>query len=105
MSKDLAQEDDVTLTACLRRVIDPETNETISDQKLFAETRTMIFGGLNTTGQQLAWVFTILSYYPDVVDKIIKEIKDCNLYGPDVKELEYSDLSKLKYLNAVLKVI
>lgn len=92
------------IIANLSRVIDPETNEKLDEFQIISEITTLIFAGFLATGSQLSWIFTILSLNPYCGDKIIDELKEHNYTGNNAKRIEYSDLPKLKYLNAFVKV-
>ena len=70
---------------------------------LLAEVATVVFSGMDTTGHQLAWILGLLAARPDVVGKILDELKQHGMYGDTQKDLQFEDLSQLTYLNAVVK--
>lgn len=105
LKKDNFGESNLSIAANLSRIIDPETGEKLSEHKLLGEISTMIFAGFSTTGNQISWVFTFLTLFPESEEKILEELKNHNLIGTEAKKLEFSDLSKLTYLNAYIKVI
>ena len=87
----------------LKYLIDPETKKRLDYDGLLAEVATVVFGGMDTTGHQLAWILGLLAARPDVVGKMLDELKQHGLYGDTQKELQFEDLSNLTYLNAVVR--
>lgn len=86
-----------------RNLIDPETNKPISYETFRSEIATVISGGMDTTGHQLSWIFGMLATHPEIVNKLVEELKENGLYGDNAREVTYEDLSDLAYLNAIVK--
>ena len=86
----------------LRNLVDPVTKMPISASAMFKEVATVVVGGMDTTGNQLAWILALLADRPDVVDKILKELAEHGLFGPEARDLQFEDLSELRYLTAVI---
>lgn len=72
-----------------------EKGEPMSDQELRDELMTLLFAGHETTASALAWAFYWVHSQPEVLDKLLDELKDCDL------ETDPSAVIKLPYLNAV----
>lgn len=103
--RQLIDEENLSFLASLSRVIDPETGEKLNSFKFKSEASNVILGGFITTGRQMAWIFTFFTFYPESEEKILKELESHNLIGSQARKLEYSDISKLTYLDAFVKVI
>lgn len=87
----------------LRTMKHPDTGKTLSRELLEAEIGTVVFGGTDTTGHQLAWLISLLASHPDVVNKLVDELREHGLYGPDAREVTFEDLAHLTYLTATVK--
>eukprot|EP00210_Caulerpa_lentillifera_P000331 g324.t1 len=97
-------ETDLSVAANLRRAQMPDTNDPLPFSLLRGELATTILAGFDTTSHQLSWIFALLATHPVVVDKLLDELRIHGLYGDGAKEfVEFEDLSKLKYLTAVIK--
>ena len=103
MARPFPDDSQNTLWANLRKITDPETNQPVTASRLFGDVGSLLIAGMDTTGHQLAWIMAILSDHPDVVDKVLDELKSHQLYGPDARELQFEDLTELKLLNAVIR--
>jgi len=102
-NRSVPAEEDLTLAANLRRVCTPGTNDPLPFNLLKGELATFIVGGFDATSHQLAWIFALLATHPLAMEKLLDELKTHGLYGNNAREMEFDDLSELKYLNAVLK--
>ena len=87
----------------LKHLTDPETEKRMDYDVLLAEVASVVISGTDSTGHQLAWIIGILASRPDIVEKIVDELKQYGLYGDTQKELQFEDLSNLTYLNAVVR--
>ena len=87
----------------LRTMTDPETGQTIGYASLLAEVATVAVAGMDATGHQLPFVLALLASNPDVVEKLMEELKGHGLYGPDCRSATVEDLSELAYLSAIVK--
>lgn len=97
------EDENTTLWANLRRLVDPETGKEIEHKKLAGELISIVGAAMDTTGHQLGWMFAILSDHDEVIDRIIEDMKAQGLYGPNAREIEFNDLSSMPYLTAVIK--
>eukprot|EP00210_Caulerpa_lentillifera_P004015 g3830.t1 len=102
-SKGHPDDDDLSLAANLKRVCIPGTNNTLPLNVLSGELATVVLGGFDTVSHQLSWIFALLATHPQVVQKIIDELKAHGLYGKDARELKFEDLRELEYVRAVVK--
>jgi len=102
-NRGVPDEEDVTIAANLRRVCMPGTKTPLPLNLLRGELALAIVGGFDTTSHQLSWIFALLATHPFVVEKLLDELKTQGLHGNNARELEYEDLSQLKYLTGVVK--
>ncbi|XP_075986349.1 uncharacterized protein LOC142983399 [Anticarsia gemmatalis] len=72
-----------------------------TDEETREHLETFVFGGFHTTGTQLVFLLKAVASHPDVQDEILKEL-DRVFEGSD-RDVEKEDLSKLNYLEAVIK--
>jgi len=73
--------------------------EPMSDKEIIGEINSLLFAAHDTSSHAILWTFYCISKYPEVENKIIKEINEV-LGDRDV--IETDDLSKLKYLKKVV---
>ena len=63
--------------------------------------------GEDTTSHTGAWTLFLVSQHPEVEDKIVAELDQAGLLAtamrPQPRALQYEDLSRLMYLNMVIK--
>ncbi|KAJ8715357.1 hypothetical protein PYW07_009839 [Mythimna separata] len=71
-----------------------------SDKQITEHVDTLLIAGHETTAHVLTFTMVLLGSYPDVQEKAFSEIKE--VLGED-RDVEKMDLSKLTYLEAVLK--
>jgi len=81
----------------------PGTNDPLPLNLLRGELATAVVSGFDTVSHQSSWIFALLATHPDVVEKLLDELKTHGLYGTNARHLEFEDLSELKYLAAVVK--
>lgn len=103
MSRPYPAESEQSLWANLRRIIDPDTGKPVEIKKLAGEVITMVGAAMDTTGHALAWIFTILSDKEDVQQRILDELDQLGLCGPNARQPQFEDLAKVKYTTAVIK--
>jgi hypothetical protein len=64
--------------------------------------------GFETTGHTLMWAVYLLSQHPEVEAKVAAELAQHGLLAtpaiPNPRPVQWDDLAKLTYLNAVIKV-
>lgn len=75
--------------------------DTRSRKNLVDEAITLLFAGQDTSAATLSWTLHLLSLHVDVQAKLTRELVD--VVGSDPKLLSRKDLSKLPYLDAVIK--
>lgn len=88
---------------CLKTTIDPDTGVALSFEMLRAEIATVIVAGTDTTGYQLSWTLGMIATHPEIAKKLVSELEAYGLCGSNAKDVEFDDLAKLPYLNAVVK--
>lgn len=103
LEKEDPPEGEAPMWYSLRTFKDPETRETMSFKRLLAEIATVVVTGMDTTGHQLSWICALLASYPQIVQKMIRELETNELYGPNAREVEFEDLGNLSYLGIVVK--
>lgn len=87
----------------IKTVVEPDTNERLPYETLRSEVATIVLTGMDTTGHQLSWILGMLAAHPNIVNEILDELKEHQLYGPNSRDVEFEDLTSLPYLNAVIK--
>ncbi|CAL8464666.1 g4201 [Coccomyxa elongata] len=91
----------------LLKAKDPKTGRRLSDEKMFPEMAALFFAGIDTTGHTGTFVMYLISQHPEVEAKILGELDSLELLitpeRPRPREMVYADLSKMVYLNAVIK--
>jgi cytochrome P450 len=76
-----------------------ENGITMDNQGLIDESLTFLFAGHDTTSGLLSFMFWKLAEFPEVQNKVFKEVKSLNSGG---KHLRYEDVEKLTFLNQVV---
>ena len=74
-----------------------DNDEKLSDFDIMAQIFTFVLAGTDTTSNLLIMANYLLAQYPKVQDKLREEVKSFN------GEITYEMLSKMEYLNAVIK--
>ena len=91
----------------LLKVKDPRTGAALEDGKLLPEIAALFFAGTDTTGHTGTWALYLLSQHRDVEARVLAELQEVGVMAsatnPTPRPLEYSDLAKLPYLQAVVK--
>jgi len=103
LDRDDPSNDEEPMWFALRNLKDPDTNETIARGRLLSEVATVVIAGMQSTGHQLAWLLGLLACHPHVIDKLLEELEQHGLYGPDAKDVMFEDLGELTYLTAIIK--
>ncbi|KAJ1916681.1 hypothetical protein H4219_003640 [Mycoemilia scoparia] len=81
--------------------VDAEAGKGMNAKQATAELALQLFAGTDTASNTLSWTMFLLMVYPEVYDKVCKEIRAT--YPDRSKPITYTDgLSKLPYLEAVL---
>ncbi|CAL8468296.1 g7836 [Coccomyxa elongata] len=96
-----------SVAAHLLRIRDPKTGVPLPDELLLPEIATFFFAGEDTTSHTGAWTLFCVSQHPEIEAKIVEELARLGLLAtldkPQPRALQYEDLSKLTYLNLVIK--
>ena len=87
----------------LRNTVDPDTGALLSDKELAAEIATVVAAGMYTTGHQLAWILAYLAEHDEIVNRLLEEFRDHQLFGPHSRDVDFEILGQLSYLNATVK--
>jgi cytochrome P450 len=93
----------------LQKVRDPRTGAPLTDAQMTPEIAALFFAGIDTTGHTGTWALYLLSQHPDVEAKIVAELDAAELLvtpaRPTPRNVEWSDLAKLTYLQAFIKEV
>eukprot|EP00884_Botryococcus_braunii_P016359 jgi/Botrbrau1/3406/Bobra.0337s0042.1 len=96
-----------TLAAHLLGIKDPATGARLPFDVLLPEVTILFFAGYDTTGHSMSWTLYLLSQHPEVEAKVAAELAQHGLLAspgnPAPRAVEWNDLGKLTYLNAVIK--
>lgn len=103
LEKDDPPEGQTPFWYALKTSVNPDSGKPLAFKSLRAELATVVVGGMDTTGHQLAWILAMLASNPHIVDKLLKELEDHGLYGENAREVSFEDLGELAYLTAVIK--
>lgn len=77
-------------------------NKDIIEDDVIDEIASFIFGGQDTTAAGMTWTLYLIGLYPDVQRKVHEELD--SIFGDDNdRPFSTDDLSKLRYLECVLK--
>ncbi|KAK9915097.1 hypothetical protein WJX75_004696 [Coccomyxa subellipsoidea] len=100
-------ETDDSMWACITRVRDPSTGMPMEGDKLQAEVASLIVGGLDTTAQTCSFTLALLATHPEAQKAVAAELQSAGLLSTPAKRsprlLNHSDLSRLPYLDAVVR--
>lgn len=79
------------------------SNEKLSFQDITDEINSYIHGGRDTLGSLFQFLILALAKYEKIQADVYAEIRSCFNSSEDLNKLTVNDLSKLTYLNAVIK--
>ncbi|XP_064601169.1 cytochrome P450 4A25-like [Liolophura sinensis] len=79
-----------------------EFGEGLSKEDIRAEVDTFLFEGHDTTASAASWALYALAKYPDVQEKVYREVHE--ILG-DRESLEWPDIPKLKYTSLFIKEV
>lgn len=82
----------------LMSVRDREDGDPMADSQIVSEIMTLIVAGHETTAATLAWVWHLLSEYPQVSERVSAELDQVN-----INELSFEDLPKFTYTRQVVE--
>ncbi|XP_036151338.1 cytochrome P450 4C1 [Monomorium pharaonis] len=78
-----------------------ETDTPFTDDELRSQVDTLMFAGHDTTSYAMTWVLFLLGNNFEQQEKVHKELKE--VFGDSDTPINAKDLSKLKYLDRVIK--
>ncbi|KAG6759851.1 hypothetical protein NC653_025595 [Populus alba x Populus x berolinensis] len=79
----------------------PDDKRKLNEEEISNLCSEFLIAGTDTTATALEWIMASLVKYPQIQEKLFKEIKGVVGDG-DVKEVNESDLKKMSYLKAVI---
>lgn len=86
--------------AMMDTLLQAERDGLIDNDGIIEETDTFTFEGHDTTSSAITFTLLLLAHHPEIQEEIFKEIKE--IHG-DKNDLTIDDLSKLEYLDRVIK--
>ncbi|ESR50632.1 hypothetical protein CICLE_v10033851mg [Citrus x clementina] len=99
-----AKEDEEYVLAYVDTLFDlqlPEEKRKLQENEIMSLCSEFLSAGTDTTSTVLQWVIANLVKYPDIQDKVFKEIKEV-VGDEEIREVTEDDLQKLPYLKAVI---
>eukprot|EP00884_Botryococcus_braunii_P008647 jgi/Botrbrau1/17784/Bobra.0127s0037.2 len=103
--KDELKEGD-TIAGHLLRMRGPD-GQPLPPQLIKAQIATIFWAGHDTTGNTIAWTLFAIARYPEIEARIMAELDGLGLLAtpiePQPREMRLDDLSRLPYLDAVIK--
>jgi len=97
------QTEDIPAWYSYKTFVDPETEKVIPFETFRAEIAGILLGGTDSTGHTLGWVIALLASHPAVASKVLEELREHGLYGPNARKATFEDLGTLTYLTATIK--
>ena len=95
------------LAGHLLQAIDPVTNKPLHPDQLKAEMAIVMAAGFETTSHAITWTLAALATHPEVQQTLADELTAAGLTptaaAPVPRAVDWSDVSKLPYLSAVVK--
>ena len=82
---------------------DPATGKPLNQGQLKAELGMVLGAGFETTSNAIAWTLGALATHPAVQSKLVCELSAAGMVGAGARQFEWGDVSRLNYLNAVIK--
>ncbi|KAK9835968.1 hypothetical protein WJX81_002349 [Elliptochloris bilobata] len=103
-NKDL---DERSIAAHLLQIVDPTNGKPLTLDRLEDEASVMFVAGSETTGYSIAWTLYLLAKHPEAMAKLEAELDEMGLLvtpaRPRPRTFAFADISKLRYLDAILK--
>ncbi|KAG7297371.1 hypothetical protein JYU34_019347 [Plutella xylostella] len=87
----------------INSLIDLIADGSMTEKEIQEELDTLIFAGHDTSATQLLYVLMAIGSYPDVQEKIYKELQE--VFGDSTRDVTKDDFRRLEYLEAVLKEV
>ena len=82
----------------LLEAVDDETGQGMDEEELFGEVFTFLFAGHETSSVALSWILYYLAQYPDIQEKIRREVKETLTE----QEGSWEAYESMEYLTAVI---
>ncbi|XP_060824009.1 uncharacterized protein LOC132911409 [Bombus pascuorum] len=101
MNNNIIRPDFVHLLMELKKHPDRVNNIELTDALLASQTFTFFIGGFETSSSTMSHALYELAQNPEIQDKLREEIRD--VYDKNNGVLTYADISRMKYLDKVLK--
>ncbi len=89
----------VDILSSLLLTRDPDTGERFSFKEIVDQVSMLFLAGHETSASALSWLFYLLAEYPEIQEEAYQEIK--TVVGD--REIEATDLKKLKLVNAIFR--
>ncbi|CEF61074.1 Cytochrome P450 4V2 [Strongyloides ratti] len=85
----------------LKNLLDHRAENYMTDQDVLDEVQTFTFAGHDTTATAFAFLVWALATHPDIQERLYEEI--CDVYEAEERDVIPDDLTKLPYLERVIK--
>uniref|UniRef100_A0A0K0ED06 Cytochrome P450 n=1 Tax=Strongyloides stercoralis TaxID=6248 RepID=A0A0K0ED06_STRER len=85
----------------LKNLLDYRAQNSMTDQDVLDEVQTFTFAGHDTTATAFSFLIWALSTHPDIQERLYEEI--CDVYEFEERDVIPDDLTKLPYLDRVIK--
>ena len=82
----------------LLEAVDDETGQSMDEEELFGQIYMFLFAGHETSSIALSWTLYFLAQYPDVQEKLRREVKE----SLNEQEGTWETYESMKYLSAVI---
>ncbi|CAL8464901.1 g4436 [Coccomyxa elongata] len=101
-----SEEEDCSIGGHLMRVRDA-AGQPLPYVRLWSELSIFFMAGMETTAHAITWALYLISQHPEVEARLAAELDEAGLLvtpeRPQPRDLTHADLSRLTYLNCVLK--
>ncbi|MEW5316638.1 MAG: hypothetical protein WDW38_007996 [Sanguina aurantia] len=95
-------EGDTSMAACMSRLKCRKTGKPYTREQLIPEIGALMMAGFDTSSHSVAWALFTIASLPHVQNEIHQELQEAGLLGKTGRPLQYEDLFRLTYLNAVI---
>ena len=83
--------------------VDNDEIKTLTDEEVIAQCITFLVAGSETTGSTLAFIAYHLAYYPEIQERLLREIDDATKSRGDVSVYDF--VQSLEYLDRVVSEV
>jgi cytochrome P450 len=80
-----------------------EDNNTLTDQQILDQTKSLFFAGHETTAKALTWTFYLLAQNPEAESRLHAEVDEVLGAGPNGRRAGADDFAKLVYTQRVIR--